>query len=123
MGCRVGLAPTSIKLLPECRTCSGIFLTAMFLKAMPASAAALSHGCRDPVRTISPFQPREECHDEINSKSRTTANESRRLAADYKGDAKNEYLAHYRVGVDGVFTDFTDTALAARTQFLKDAGR
>jgi glycerophosphoryl diester phosphodiesterase len=53
----------------------------------------------------------------------TFRNESRRLAADYKGDAKNEYLAYYRVGVDGVFTDFTDTALAARTQFLKEAGR
>ena len=53
----------------------------------------------------------------------TFRNESRRLAADYKGDAKNEYLAYYRVGVDGVFTDFTDTALAARTQYLKEAGR
>lgn len=53
----------------------------------------------------------------------TFRNESRRLAADYKGDAKNEYLAYYRVGVDGVFTDFTDTALAARTQYLKEAVR
>lgn len=53
----------------------------------------------------------------------TFRNESRRLAADYKGDAKNEYLAYYRLGVDGVFTDFTDTALAARAQHLKEAGR
>ena len=53
----------------------------------------------------------------------TFRNESRRLASDYKGDAKNEYLAYYRAGVDGVFTDFTDTALEARATYLKQAGR
>lgn len=53
----------------------------------------------------------------------TFRNESRRLAADYQGDAKAEYLAFYRAGVDGVFTDFTHTAVAARTQYLKEAGR
>ncbi|WP_411878280.1 glycerophosphodiester phosphodiesterase [Polaromonas sp. YR568] len=53
----------------------------------------------------------------------TFRNESRRLAADYQGDAKAEYLAFYRAGVDGVFTDFTDTAVVARTQYLKEAGR
>lgn len=53
----------------------------------------------------------------------TFRNESRRLATDYQGDAKNEYLAYYRLGVDGVFTDFTDTALAARAAFLKETGR
>ena len=53
----------------------------------------------------------------------TFRNESRRLAADYKGDATNEYLAFYTLGVDGVFTDFPDTALAARTAYLKSAGR
>jgi glycerophosphoryl diester phosphodiesterase len=49
----------------------------------------------------------------------TFRNESRRLARDYQGDAKNEYLAYYRLGVDGVFTDFTDTALEARKVYLK----
>jgi glycerophosphoryl diester phosphodiesterase len=39
------------------------------------------------------------------------------------GDAKAEYLAFYRAGVDGVFTDFTDTAVAARAQYLKEIGR
>lgn len=53
----------------------------------------------------------------------TFRNESRRLAADYKGDGKNEYLAFYRLGVDGVFTDFTDTALVARAAWLKEASR
>lgn len=53
----------------------------------------------------------------------TFRDERRRLAADYQGDAKAEYLAFYRAGVDGVFTDFTDTAVTARTQYLKEAGR
>jgi glycerophosphoryl diester phosphodiesterase len=53
----------------------------------------------------------------------TFRNESRRLATDYKGDPKNEYAAYYRLGVDGVFTDFTDTALAARAAWLKETGR
>jgi glycerophosphoryl diester phosphodiesterase len=53
----------------------------------------------------------------------TFRNESRRLAKDYQGDAKNEYLAYYRAGVDGVFTDFTDTALEARATHLKQIGR
>ncbi|MCX6548109.1 MAG: glycerophosphodiester phosphodiesterase [Acidobacteria bacterium] len=48
----------------------------------------------------------------------TFRNESRRLARDYQADPKNEYLAFYALGVDGVFTDFTDTALAARDSFL-----
>ncbi len=53
----------------------------------------------------------------------TFRNESRRLASDYGKDGKNEYLAYYKLGVDGVFTDFTDTALAARTAYLKSIGR
>ena len=53
----------------------------------------------------------------------TFRNESRRLPADYKGDPSNEYLVYYRLGVDGVFTDFTDTALAARAAWLKETGR
>lgn len=52
----------------------------------------------------------------------TFRNEKRRLAASYQGDPVQEYLAFYRAGVDGVFTDFTDTALSARTQFLKERG-
>jgi len=49
----------------------------------------------------------------------TFRNESRRLARDYQGDPKNEYLAFYALGVDGVFSDFTDTALTARDTFLR----
>lgn len=53
----------------------------------------------------------------------TFRNEQRRLASDYKGDPQNEYLAFYRLGVDGVFSDFADTALAARKAYLKEMGR
>jgi glycerophosphoryl diester phosphodiesterase len=44
----------------------------------------------------------------------TFRNEQRRLTADYKGDPKAEYLQYYRLGIDGLFSDFTDTALQAR---------
>jgi glycerophosphoryl diester phosphodiesterase len=52
----------------------------------------------------------------------TFRNEQRRLAADYKGNPKNEYKQFYALGVDGLFTDFADTALAARAEFLKENG-
>lgn len=44
----------------------------------------------------------------------TFRNEPRRLASDFKGDPKAEYELFYQLGVDGVFTDFPDTAVAAR---------
>ena len=44
----------------------------------------------------------------------TFRNEATRLASDFKGDAKAEYQLFYKLGVDGVFSDFPDTALAAR---------
>ena len=46
----------------------------------------------------------------------TFRNEARRLASDYKGDPKAEYKRFFELGVDGVFSDFTDTAVAARNQ-------
>ena len=53
----------------------------------------------------------------------TFRNEQRRLALDYKGDPKAEYLQHFRLGVDGVFSDFADTAVAARATYLAETGR
>ena len=47
----------------------------------------------------------------------TFRNEQRRLVSDYKGDPVNEYLQLYQLGVDGVFSDFADTAVAARVLF------
>ena len=38
----------------------------------------------------------------------------RRLAGDYAGNPINEYLQFYRLGIDGVFSDFADTAVVAR---------
>jgi glycerophosphoryl diester phosphodiesterase len=44
----------------------------------------------------------------------TFRNEQRRLATDYAGNPVNEYLKFFEAGVDGVFSDFADTAVAAR---------
>ena len=44
------------------------------------------------------------------------------LPVDAAGDPVAEYLTHYRLGVDGVFTDFPDTALEARAKYLKERG-
>jgi len=48
---------------------------------------------------------------------------SQDLAAAYKGDPVNEFLTFFRAGVDGVFTDFSNTGFGARAQFLKESGR
>jgi len=53
----------------------------------------------------------------------TFRNEQKYLAGLYKGDPAAEYLAFFRAGVDGVFTDFANTAVAARTTYLKETGR
>lgn len=47
----------------------------------------------------------------------TFRNEQRRLPADYQGNPINEYLQFYELGIDGVFADFPDTAVAARLLF------
>ena len=53
----------------------------------------------------------------------TFRNEQRRLAFDYNKDPKAEYLQFYRLGLDGVFSDFPDTALEARVSYLRELGR
>src|SRR6267142_854678 len=57
----------------------------------------------------------------------TFRNEQKRLVSDYQGNPVNEYLQFYRLGIDGVFSDFADTAVAARVLFGlerdPDAGR
>ena len=47
----------------------------------------------------------------------TFRNEAFRLSPDYKGNPINEYLNYFELGVDGVFTDFADTAFTARELF------
>ena len=53
----------------------------------------------------------------------TFRNEQRRLAFDYNKDPKAEYLQFYRLGLDGLFSDFPDTALEARKTYLQELGR
>ena len=48
----------------------------------------------------------------------TFRNEQRRLASTYAGVPTNEYLAFYELGVDGLFSDFPDTAVAARSLWV-----
>ncbi|WP_349630078.1 glycerophosphodiester phosphodiesterase family protein [Bradyrhizobium tropiciagri] len=52
----------------------------------------------------------------------TFRNEKKYLAADYRGDPALEYLKFFRLGVDGVFTDFTHTGVAARAVYLRELG-
>lgn len=52
----------------------------------------------------------------------TFRNEDIYLAADYGGDPMQEYLHFFRLGVDGVFSDFPDTAVAARQAAVPEPG-
>jgi glycerophosphoryl diester phosphodiesterase len=53
----------------------------------------------------------------------TFRNEKKYLAGTYAGDPAAEYLDYFRAGIDGVFSDFTSTAVAARAAWLKETGR
>lgn len=44
------------------------------------------------------------------------------LTIDMNGDPKNEYLQHYRLGVDGVFSDQADDAVAALKLYKAEVG-
>jgi glycerophosphoryl diester phosphodiesterase len=46
----------------------------------------------------------------------TFRNESKRLLSNYADDPKAEYVKFYKMGVDGLFSDFADTAVNARKQ-------
>ena len=53
----------------------------------------------------------------------TFRNEAKYLAGFYKGDPAAEYLTFFRAGIDGVFSDFANTGVAAREAYLKELGR
>jgi glycerophosphoryl diester phosphodiesterase len=53
----------------------------------------------------------------------TFRNEKKYLAADYAGDPQAELLKFFRLGVDGVFTDFAPSAAMARAAYLREMGR
>ena len=52
----------------------------------------------------------------------TFRSEQKRLALDYGGNPVNEYLHFYGLGVDGLFSDFSDDAVAARELFWLQSG-
>lgn len=45
----------------------------------------------------------------------TFRSEPKRLASDFKGDPANEYRAFFALGIDGLFSDFPDAAVKARS--------
>ena len=53
----------------------------------------------------------------------TFRNEAKYLAGLFNGDPATELLAYFRAGVDGVFTDFSNTAVPTRATYLKETGR
>ena len=50
----------------------------------------------------------------------TFRSEASRLAGIFKGDPLQEYLAYYRLGIDGVFTDFTADGVKARDAYIAE---
>lgn len=52
----------------------------------------------------------------------TFRNEAKYLAGLFNGDPLAELLVYLRAGVDGVFTDFANTAVPTRAAYLKEAG-
>lgn len=52
----------------------------------------------------------------------TFRDESRYLAGVYMDDPQQEFLQFFEAGVDGVFTDFATTGVAARAAYLKKLG-
>ena len=65
--------------------------------------------------TLSPTSLVEDAHElGLFVHAFTFRDEARYLALSYLGDARAEYLQFYRLGVDGVFSEFPDTAIAAR---------
>ncbi len=53
----------------------------------------------------------------------TFRNESKYLAGLFNGAPTLEFLSYFRAGVDGVFTDFANTGVAARSIYLVETGR
>ena len=53
----------------------------------------------------------------------TLRSEPAQLAGIYKGDPVQEFLTYFRVGVDGVFTDFTNHGVQARKTYDQELAR
>lgn len=48
----------------------------------------------------------------------TFRNEQQYLASDYNGNSEAEYEQFFKLGIDGVFSDFPDTAVSVRNRIL-----
>ncbi|GAB2484259.1 glycerophosphodiester phosphodiesterase [Comamonas humi] len=93
---------------------------AMRLRAVPYKEGA---GLAD-VNTVEPTSLIADAHKAgLFVHVFTFRNEKKYLAGAYQGDPVQEYLAFYRAGVDGVFTDFANTGVAARTRYLDELKR
>jgi glycerophosphoryl diester phosphodiesterase len=51
----------------------------------------------------------------------TFRNEDEYLAPDYKGNSQAEYEQFFKLGIDGVFSDFPDSAVNARNQMFSSS--
>jgi glycerophosphoryl diester phosphodiesterase len=76
------------------------------------------------VNTVTPTSLIADAHKAgLFVHSYTFRNEAKYLAGAFKGDPLAEYLPYFRAGIDGVFTDFANTGVAARAAYLKETGR
>jgi glycerophosphoryl diester phosphodiesterase len=76
------------------------------------------------VNTITPTSLIADAHKAgLYVHTYTFRNEKKYLAGIYKEDPIAEFLAYFRAGIDGVFTDFTETGVTARNTYLKETGR
>lgn len=50
----------------------------------------------------------------------TFRNDQKNLHKSYNNDAMKEYIEFFKLNVDGVFSDFPDTAIRAREAYMKD---
>ena len=68
---------------------------------------------------VGPTSLIDDAHDEgLLVHPYTFRDEARFLAADYGGDPSAEYEQFFGLGVDGLFSDFPDTAVAGRAQAI-----
>jgi glycerophosphoryl diester phosphodiesterase len=90
--------------------------------ALSVSPTPAGNATIDQVNTVTPTNLIADAHKVgLFVHVYTFRNEKKYLAGYYKADPTAEYLTFFRAGVDGVFTDFTNTAFAARASFLKEA--
>jgi glycerophosphoryl diester phosphodiesterase len=86
-----------------------------------ASGAPYSGSLKD-VNTLTPTALIDDAHaHDLFVHVYTFRDEQKYLAGAFDGDPITEYLPYFRAGVDGVFSDFSNTAFAARALFLKEA--